>query len=191
MRDPYDLAVIVASVRAQRIGPEVARWFLQWLEPHTEAVVDHIDLAELDLPSDLAGGGDAECFAKRVERADAAVVITPEYNHGYPGPLKTAIDTAYEQWWAKPVGFVSYGGGAGGLRAVEQLRAVFAELHVVTMRTGVQIPHAYDAFDERGDLRSPEHAASAAGAMLRELSWWARSLRQARHERPYVSSIAA
>jgi len=62
------------------------------------------------------------------QRNDAFVVVTPEYNHGYPGPLKTAIDSVGREWHAKPVGFVCYGGLSGGLRAVEQLRIVFASV---------------------------------------------------------------
>ncbi|RKN49126.1 NADPH-dependent FMN reductase [Micromonospora endolithica] len=185
MRDPYSLAVITASVRADRIGPTVARWFLRHLDRHTDAVVDHVDLAELNLPDDLAGGGDAERFTKRVEQADAFVVVTPEYNHGYPGPLKTAVDTPYEQWRAKPLGFVSYGGASGGLRAVEQLRNVFAELHVPTMRTSVLIPNVHDAFDDDGELRDPAPVEAALAEMVRQLNWWARTLAAARADRPY------
>jgi NAD(P)H-dependent FMN reductase len=185
MSDADNLAVVVGSVRAERIGPVVARWFLRQVSKHVDASVDLIDLAELELPDDLGGGGDAERFAKRIQQADAVVIVTPEYNHGYPGPLKTAIDTAYREWFAKPVGFVSYGGSSGGMRAVEQLRGVFGELHVVTMQTGVLIPHVYDAFDADGQMRSPQQAEVAAGTMLRQLDWWSRALARARHDRPY------
>jgi NAD(P)H-dependent FMN reductase len=161
MPDTYGIAVIVASVRVDRIGPVVARWFLRQVGKHTKASIDLIDLAELELPGDLGGGAGSERFVKRIQQADAVVIVTPEYNHGYPGPLKTAIDTAYREWFAKPVGFVSYGGSSGGLRAVEQLRGVF------------------------GELLRPRHAESAAGTMLRQLDWWARALATARTDRPY------
>ncbi len=185
MADPYGVAVVVGSVRADRIGPVVARWFLERLDDHGARAVDVIDLAELDLPAALTGGDDSELFGKRIEQADAVVVVTPEYNHGYPGALKTAVDTAYREWFAKPVGFVSYGGSSGGLRAVEQLRAVFAELHVVTMQTGVAIPRVHEAFDDSGTLRRPERAEAAASRMLRQLDWWAEALAAARAHRPY------
>ena len=179
------LAVIVASVRKDRIGPAVANWFLGQARARTEARIDLIDLADLHLPADLAGGGDTDVFAKRIESADAIVVVTPEYNRGYPGALKTAIDTVLPEWRVKPVGFVSYGGVSGGLRAVEQLRSVFMELHVVTMPAAVSLPYVWDQLDEHGDLRQPERAASAADTMLRQLSWWSGALRQARSDRPY------
>jgi NAD(P)H-dependent FMN reductase len=179
------LAVIVASVRKDRVGPTVARWFLDQVPANTDAAVDVIDLADLDLPDDLGGGGDTELFTKRIKSADAIVVVTPEYNRGYPGALKTAIDSALAEWRAKPVGFVSYGGISGGLCAVEQLRTVFAELHVVTLQATVSLPHVWDQLDEDGNLRRPQRAESAADSMLRQLSWWAHTLRQARAQRPY------
>jgi NAD(P)H-dependent FMN reductase len=179
------LAVIIASVRKDRLGPRVARWLLTRIQAHTDAPIDLIDLAHLDLPPDLGGGGDAEVFSKRIERADSIIVVTPEYNRGYPGALKTAIDTVLPQWRAKPAGFVSYGGVSGGLRAVEQLRAVFAELHVVTVQASVSLPYVWDQFDEAGNLRQPERAASAAGTMLRQLDWWAATLRRGKAIRPY------
>ncbi len=76
-------------------------------------------------------------FAAEVGRADAFVVVTPEYNHSFPASLKQAIDYAYDEWQAKPVGFVSYGCGSEGRHAVDQLRTVFTALHAVTMRDGV------------------------------------------------------
>jgi NAD(P)H-dependent FMN reductase len=179
------LAVIVASVRKDRIGPAVARWFLSRAQPRTEARIDVIDLADLHLPADLAGGGDTDVFAKRIASADAIVVVTPEYNRGYPGALKTAIDTVLPEWRVKPVGFVSYGGISGGLRAVEQLRNVFTELHVVTTQATVSLSYVWDQLDEHGELRPSERAASAADTMLRQLDWWAGALRQARSDRPY------
>ena len=61
-------------------------------------------------------------------RADGFIVITPEYNHGYPAVLKSALDALYAEWVRKPIAFVSYGGWSGGVRAVEQLRLVAIEL---------------------------------------------------------------
>ena len=82
----------------------------------------------------------------RLAAADAFVVVTPEYNHSYPAPVKTLIDWHFTEWQAKPVGFVSYGGMSGGLRAVEHLRGVFAELHAVTVRDTVSFHGAWDRF---------------------------------------------
>lgn len=178
--DRCRLALITASVRKGRLGPEVAAWFLRRAEAREDFQIDVIDLAQLNLPADLGGDGDAEIFAKRIEMADAVVVVTPEYNRGYPGALKTAIDTVRDEWRAKPVGFVSYGGISGGLRAAEQLRLVFGELEMVPVRNSVSFTNAWDQFPGNGDLNDPEPANAAADGLLDQLSWWARVLRQAR-----------
>ena len=113
------------------------------------------------------------------------MVVTPEYNHGYPGGLKTAIDTAVEEWRAKPVAFVSYGGTAGGLRSVEALRLVFTELQAVTMRRAVSFHWVHSLFDGEGVLIEPDASHSAAESMFDQLAWWTRALHQARSAHPY------
>jgi NAD(P)H-dependent FMN reductase len=133
---------------------------------------------------DLLGLPEGE-FAGRVGLADAVVVVTPEYNHSFPGALKTQIDTAYREWQAKPVGFVSYGGVSGGLRAVEQLRLVFAELGGVTVRETVSFHGPHGQFDGAGVLREPAAAEGAVKRLLDQLVWWGVTLREARAVRPY------
>ena len=115
------------------------------------------------------------------------MVVTPEYNHGYPASLKQAIDLAMQEWKAKPVAFVSYGGISGGLRAVEQLRQVFAELHAVTIRDTVSFAMAHGRFDSDGGLRDPDAAEAAVKVLLDELLWWGDALRAARAARPYAA----
>ncbi|WP_016697382.1 NADPH-dependent FMN reductase [Actinoalloteichus spitiensis] len=176
---PYRLAVLMGSVREGRFCPTVTRWFVdQAVNRPDIATVDVIDPAELTLED--------EEFGKRIGAADAIVVITPEYNHGYPGPLKTAIDSLLPEWQAKPVGFVSYGGVSGGLRAVEQLRAVFAELHAVTVRETVSFHGGYARFDDDGNPLDLDRVNQAAGALLDQLGWWAETLRAGRAARAYV-----
>src|SRR6478736_2217180 len=133
---PLQVAIITGSTREGRFGHVPARWFAARAAQRDDMVIDDIDLAQIDLPFVLPRHPAAEvkAYTERIDRADAFVVVTPEYNHGYPASLKQAIDVARAEWHAKPVGFVSYGGLSGGLRAVEQLRQVFAELHTVTIR---------------------------------------------------------
>ena len=128
---------------------------------------------------------DLEELKERLERADAFIIVTPEYNHGYPAPLKHLIDSVNKEWQAKPVAFVSYGGVSGGLRAVEQLRQVFAEVHATTMRNSVSFANAWEQFDERGNLFAPARAEKSMEMMLAQLRWWASALKIARHKVPY------
>ncbi|WP_433794963.1 NADPH-dependent FMN reductase [Actinoplanes sp. CA-252034] len=177
---PLRLGVIIGSVREGRVGPTVADWLLSRLKERHEFEVDLIDLADFDLPARLDGGGHTAEYLAHLDRADAFVVVTPEYNHGYPGSLKIAIDTAKEEWLAKPVAFVAYGGVAGGLRSVEQLRPVFAELHAVTVRTAVSLHGVHSLFGEDGRLLDPGKTEAAADDMLNQLGWWAHTLRAGR-----------
>ena len=96
------------------------------------------------------------------------------------------IDSAYQEWQAKPVGFVSYGGVSGGLRAVEQLRQVFTELHTVTLRDSVSFASAWRQFDESGELLEPSQAQRSLATMMARMQWWASTLRTGRRQRPYI-----
>ncbi|KAA5836900.1 NAD(P)H-dependent oxidoreductase [Saccharopolyspora hirsuta] len=182
------LAVIIGSTREGRFGPTVASWFAEQAAQFGD--VDVIDLAEIPLPTTIDFGAPPDphvtALAGRLAAADAYVVVTPEYNHSFPAALKNAIDLYRAEWQAKPVGFVSYGGMGGGLRAVEQLRLVFAELHATTVRDTVSFHNAWDRFDERG-APLDEGCNAAAKGMLTQLSWWARALRTARTAEPYAA----
>lgn len=184
MDTPLRLEVIVASVRPQRFAPVVADWFLRTARAHTEFDTEVIDLIDTPLPLDLTDTPDVLRFRERLACADAFAVVTSEYNHGYPASLKTAFDSAKHEWRAKPIGFISYGGLSGGLRAVEQLRQVVAEIHMVSVRETVSFHQAKKKFDAAGDTDDGA-AIDAAERMLRQLHWWGRVLRSARSEEPY------
>lgn len=166
------LGVIVGSVRAGRVGPTVSRWFVRHAEADGRFDVRVLDLAEVVLPLDLSGGDGPEAVAAWAGECDAFVLVTPEYNHGYPASLKLALDSVKYEWRGKPVGFVSYGGMAGGVRAVEQLRQVVAELHMVSVRDAVAFVRVKRAFDSDGTTRD-EVAPDAADRMLGQLATWA------------------
>ncbi|MGW6414324.1 NADPH-dependent FMN reductase [Streptomyces sp. NPDC055055] len=190
---PLTLALIVASDREGRFGPVVADWFRSRLAEREDFTVTVVDLAEADLPTSLSPNPSPEvraalaAISPRLADADAFVVLTPEYNHSFPAALKNLIDRHYTEWQAKPVGFVSYGGISGGLRAVEQLRQVFAEMHAVTVRDTVSFHHAHGQFDDDGNHRDPAAADGAAKALLDQLGWWGHALRNAKSVRPYGS----
>lgn len=184
---PLNLVVIIGSTREGRFGDTVARWFVDQAGVRNDWRLDVIDLAEIKLPAVhlKQPAPEVKAFVARIGAADAFVIVTPEYNHGYPASLKFAIDSAHAEWRAKPVGFVAYGGLAGGLRAVEQLRQVFAELHATTVRDTVSFHMARDQFDEAGRTKDAAGPGAAAKTMLDQLSWWALALRDARQARPY------
>ncbi|WP_326775846.1 NADPH-dependent FMN reductase [Streptomyces sp. NBC_01445] len=190
---PVRVAVVIGSNREGRFGPVVADWLMSLLGERPDLAVDVIDVAATDLPTALSYDPSPEVRAElakvtpKLAAADAFIVLTPEYNHSYPASLKNVIDWHHAEWQAKPVGFVSYGGISGGLRAVEHLRTVFAELHAVTVRDTVSFTHAGSHFDASGAHRDPEAPATALKAMLDQLAWWAKALREAKEVRPYGS----
>jgi NAD(P)H-dependent FMN reductase len=176
MNETLPLALVLARTRPARFCDTVGRWAIEQVGRRAEFALDVVDLRT---PYDVPG------MAARLGAADAFVIVVPEYNHGYPAPLKQLIDSMNEPWLAKPVGFVSYGGLSGGIRAVEQLRQVFVEVHAMTVREQVAFTHAREQFDADGRLLAPERAQQAMGAMLTRLAWWARALRDARRRAPY------
>ena len=164
------LKIIVASTRPGSSGPAIAGWIAETARRAAGfGNVEVLDLAAINLPfldephhpkSGRYTKAHTIAWAHDIDTADALVIVTPEYNHGFPAPLKNAIDWHNKEWHAKPVGFVSYGGLSGGLRAVEQLRVVLAELHAVTIRDTVSFHGAWARFD--ADAKTKDPAADAA-----------------------------
>jgi NAD(P)H-dependent FMN reductase len=169
---PLRLALLTRTVDAGRFGTLVTHWFAREVERYDDFKLDLIDLSAVPLHE----------LPARIHDADAAVIVTAEYNHAYPGDLKTAIDAVRRPWYGKPIGFVVYGGRSGGLRAAEQLRLVFGELHAVTIRDTLGF-HESD-FTVEGEPVDPT-TPDAASALLQQLAWWARPLRDARERTPY------
>ena len=184
MNETIRIAIIYGSARQGRFCDKVVEWAAAEVAAHGGFTMDRIDPA-VDLPASPDRGREPSLW-QRIDQADAYLVVTPEYNHGYPAPLKSLIDSVGSEWHAKPVAFVSYGGVSGGLRAVEQLRQVFAELHTVTVRETVAFAAAWEQFDESGRLLHPERHKRAMTALLSRLHWWATALREARQATPFA-----
>jgi NAD(P)H-dependent FMN reductase len=181
---PLSVAVIIGSTREGREGARIGRWFADRARLRDELDVTVVDLADFAFPSAYPGTATPPMteFVEAVGRADGFVVVTPEYNHSFPASLKQAIDYAYDEWQAKPVGFVSYGCRSVGMHAVDQLRTVFTALHAVTLRDFV----GHDLMDGADELDA-DGPAQAARTLLDQLCWWGLTLREGRAARPYVS----
>jgi NAD(P)H-dependent FMN reductase len=189
------LVIIIGSVREGRFGPVVASWVAERAREHGAFDVEVVDLAVLDVPLALpaappkfAGDGyprpeGMKAVTAQLEEADAFLVVTPEYNHSYPASLKALIDWHFTQWTAKPVGFVSYGGAAGGRHAVLHLENVLTELHAVTIRDGLAFPNYFTAWEDGAPL--DDAAGTYAKTLLEQLAWWSEALRTARANAPY------
>jgi NAD(P)H-dependent FMN reductase len=172
------LTVIIGSTRPGRAGLPIAEWFIERARAHGKFEVVVADLAELDLPllneanHPRLGRYDhqhTKDWSAVVDASDAFVMVTPEYNYGYPAALKNAIDYLHAEWKYKPVGFVSYGGVAAGTRAVQQLKQVLTTLRMVPVFEGVNIPFHTQFIDDSGRVQANETMELAADAMLDEL----------------------
>jgi NAD(P)H-dependent FMN reductase len=181
------LALIYGSTREGRLCDRVASWAAEQIEGEGPFDLDIIDPLLLGLPDRHPRTEHAavQALRQRIDDADGFVIVTPEYNRGYPAALKFLIDLVGAEWRGKPVSFVSYGGFSGGLRAVEQLRLVFSELHATTIRDGVCFSNAWSLFDASGRLVDADRPEKAMATMLAQLHWWASALRHARNSVPY------
>lgn len=187
MTDTPHVLTILCSTREQRRGEPIARWFSEIAAGRQDITCELVDLAEADLPflttatppiSPDSRQAAARSWAAQIDAADGFVLVVPEYNHGYPAAVKNALDHLFTEWNRKPIGFVSYGGLSGGVRAVEQLRQVAVELDMVPVRRQVSIPRIWAAIAENGALREPP--VDQARGLLDDIAWWAKALREGR-----------
>jgi NAD(P)H-dependent FMN reductase len=189
------LGIIIASVREGRIGERIGRWIESVAKAREDLSVRVFDLKEWPIPhyTEPKGAKAMETsyssdllkrWVAAIAEQEAFVVVTPEYNHGYPGQLKDAMDHVYAGWTAKPIGFVGYGGISGGIRSIQQLRQVVVELQMVPVREEVNLPFAMKIVDEKGTPHDPYFAGRAEN-MFDQLVWWGRALAEARAKTPF------
>ncbi|MEI7498256.1 MAG: NAD(P)H-dependent oxidoreductase [Candidatus Falkowbacteria bacterium] len=182
------IKVILGSIREGRAGIKVAEWYMKTVKNLDTADFELLDLKDYPLPlfadAELPGmrqgdhaNPEVNRWLKKLESGDGFIFVTPEYNHSYTSVLKNAIDYAYKEWVGKPIGFVGYGGFAGGARAVEQLRLVAAELRMYSVRDQVVVPAVWAAFDQDGQLIGAEAHAKNALALTENVISLANKLR--------------
>jgi len=120
-------------------------------------------------------------WSATIERADAFVFVTPEYNFSTPAPLLNALTYLYHEWTYKPVAFASYGGASGGMRGVQMTKQLVTTFKLVPLVEAVAFPLFAQQIDAATGVFTPgEKAGKAAGAMLDELLKWATALKPMR-----------
>ena len=173
------LLTIIASTRPGRVGLPIGEWFHAHAVAHGGFDCALADLAVVDLPLldepkhprlRQYTQDHTHAWSATVERADAVVMVTAEYNYGYPAGLKNAIDYLHHEWAYKPVGFVSYGGVAAGTRAVQQLKQVVQPVQMTAVGPSVNIPFVSQFLTADGELEPNDEMTSAATVMLEELA---------------------
>jgi NAD(P)H-dependent FMN reductase len=184
------LQVFVVSTRPERKGRMVADWFFEIARRSQDFESELVDLREVGLPLfdeprhpslQQYEHEHTRQWSKRIDRADAFVFVTPEYNYSAPPSLINALDFLVKEWGYKPAAFVSYGGVSGGTRSVQMSKLTLTALGVMPIPKAVSIPFFNQHIDQESDTFSPgERQEKAADGMLSELARWATALKTMR-----------
>ena len=186
-----NIPVILGSVREGRRSEAVAKFVHEKVKAagHESVLVD---FKELPLP--FYNGStvpvvyfkkgypneNAQKWSNIARAADAFIIVTPEYNHGYPAVLKNALDWLYLEFEKKAFGLVGVSDGrVAGARVIEQLRTVIENFGAVAMRETVMVGPVEKYFNNEGKLIDPS-LETRVGGLLNSVVWWAETLKRAR-----------
>jgi NAD(P)H-dependent FMN reductase len=179
------LYVVAVSTRPGRAGFPLTTWILDRARAHGAFDVVLVDLKEESLPMFDESRhprlreyehDHTKRWSAKIAAADAFVFVTPEYDHGAPPSLTNALVYLVHEWAHKPVGFVSYGGPAGGTRAVQMVKPMMSALKLVVLHESVMVPVFDRSIDDGGIFHASEHQEAGARAMLDALAKWTTAL---------------
>ena len=176
------IPVILGTVRKGRASENVAKFVFGEVQKREGVETELIDLRDLNLPVDDAGEQIKDPkFSATLERADGIVIVTPEYNHGYPGMLKHVLDSNLKEYIHKAVGLCGVSaGGFGGVRVIENPLPVLRELGLVTIFWDGNFSGAQKLFDESGNILDRATHEKRMDKFLGELIWMSKTLRYGR-----------
>ncbi len=181
------IGILLGSTRPGRKGEAVAHWVYENAKKRTDAEFELVDIQDFHLPLldepvppslGQYSKPHTKAWAQKVASFDAYVFVTGEYSHGIPAALKNAIDFVYAEWNNKAAGFVSYG-SAGGVRAVEHLRQVMAEIQVADVRAHVFFSLASD-FENYAAFKPAPGREAVLNTLLDQLIAWGTALKTLR-----------
>jgi len=179
---PIFIPVILGTARKGRASEAVADFIFEQTQKREGVETELIDIRSLAIPNDDAGEAlKNSAFSESMKRADGLVIVTPEYNHGYPGLLKHVLDTNLKEYIHKAVGICGVSaGGFGGTRVIENLLPVLRELGLVTIFWDGNFSGAQMLFDEAGNLKDRPIHEKRIDKFLGELIWMSKVLRYGR-----------
>jgi NAD(P)H-dependent FMN reductase len=184
------IAIILGSTRPGRNGEAVARWVYEIAKKRIDAEFEFVDIKDFNLPlldepippsQGQYSKEHTEVWSAKIDSFDGYVFVTAEYNHGIPGALKNGIDYLYKEWNNKAAGFVGYG-SAGGVRAVEQLRLLMAELQVADVRAQVAVSIITE-FEDFRIFKPASYQEKLVNNMLDQVISWGRALKLVRTQK--------
>jgi NAD(P)H-dependent FMN reductase len=181
------IPLVLGTPRKNRESENVARWVFSKMEERDDIETQFFDVCDFELPRAEYGTEIGHLFPEwrdAVIRADGLVIVTPEYNHGYPGSLKSVLDLLLKEYIHKAVAFVGVSAGPwGGTRVIEACVPMVRELGLVVTFTDLNFPKVKSKFDEHGKLLDDAYEKRVQG-FLDELVWMARTLRWGRENLP-------
>ena len=180
---PLFIPVVLGTTRKGRMSVHAASLMSSEIAKRPGVETELIDIAGLPLPTDDAGEAIKDArFAEKMNRADALVIVSPEYNHGYSGLLKHVLDSCLKEYIHKAVGIVGVSAGLfGGTRVIQNMLPVMREMGLVNIFWDVNFSNVQKVFDESGRLLD-ESFLRRIDKFLKELIWMARTLRHGRED---------
>jgi NAD(P)H-dependent FMN reductase len=181
------LPLLLGTSRKERESEHVAKWVFSKMQEREEIETQLFDVSDFDLPRDHYGTEIGEQFPEwrdAIIRADGLVIVTPEYNHGYPGALKSILDLLLKEYIHKAVAFVGVSAGPwGGTRVIEACVPMVRELGLAVTFTDLNFPSVASKFDDEGNSVDPAYN-NRIKSFLDELVWMASTLRWGRNNVP-------
>lgn len=183
---PVFIPLLLGTVRQGRRSEAVARWLIERIEQRTDISTQLLDPRDMYMPMDDDGESLKEQnpeYTQAIEKSDGLLIVSPEYNHSYPGTLKRAIDMLDPEYARRAVGLVGVSkGNFGGVRMLEHLHALVHAVGLIESKTDLMVPNAIDLVDDAGVFHAHEQFIERADAFLDELVWLAQALRWGREE---------
>jgi NAD(P)H-dependent FMN reductase len=192
------IAIVTGSTRPGRNNEAVANWVYRVAKERRDAEFELIDIASYNLPLldepmpplfAQYSHPHTKAWSEKIASFDAYVFVTPEYNHSTSGALKNAIDYLFREWNNKAAGFVSYGGHAGGARAVEHLRLIMAEVMVATVRAQALLSLLTD-FENFKTFKPGPQREKELNTMIDEVTAWGGALKALRSQATEEAAVA-
>ncbi len=178
------IPIILGTAREGRRSEVAARYMLTAVEQYGGMTTELIDVRDcLFARTDDTGDSDmAKHYREKIARADGLIIVSPEYNHGYPGELKLLLDSAFPEYAHKPVGICGVSiGMMGGGRMMEQLRLIMIEFKMIPLEKAIYFRNVKALFQD-GVITDPSYAEQVK-KFLDELVWFARALKTARQSK--------
>jgi len=179
--------ILLGTPRKNRESGDVARWVFSKMEQRPDIETQFFDVCDFEFPHAEYGQEIKDLFPEwrdAITRADGLVIVTPEYNHGYPGTLKAVLDLLLKEYIHKAVAFVGVSAGPwGGTRVIEACVPMIRELGLAVTFSDLNFPKVKSKFDENGTLLDEAYETRVQG-FLDELAWMARTLRWGRENVP-------